>query len=348
MYTTSQNNLTVGGISVIVPVYNGEKYIKNCLDMLLDQDGDNFEVIVVNDGSTDKTADIVKSIHDEKLVYFEQENKGVSAARNKGIELSRGDWVVFCDVDDEVKQGYIQDINMRVKEYPDYDVFCYAKNDVSYKFEKDFVTIDGLQALKKTLYSVTQESKPVFEGCCYFKFDCPWSKVYKKSLLLSQNLFFNIKIFYGEDSLFVLHVFSYANKIAVIYKGYYDYIQNEDSVCHSIAKESEKLGFIEWQDAIVKLIKARNDLWGDKELKKVFDSYLNNLCIYYGIYRIIYSLRFAKKSSTEILYTIKQLAKKLYYTLEIIGGGLSKTRIKVFFAMYFPRLFERYILKKHN
>lgn len=65
--------LSMGGISVIVPVYNGEKYIKNCLDMLLNQDGEDFEVIVINDGSTDNTADIVKSIRDEKLVYFEQE-----------------------------------------------------------------------------------------------------------------------------------------------------------------------------------------------------------------------------------------------------------------------------------
>ena len=92
-------------ISIIIPLYNKEAIIKKSLESVLTQDYDDFEVIVVNDGSTDKSAEIVKAIHDTRITLIEQENGGPSKARNTGVKNAKGEWILFLDADDELLQG---------------------------------------------------------------------------------------------------------------------------------------------------------------------------------------------------------------------------------------------------
>ncbi|MFY9221885.1 MAG: glycosyltransferase family A protein [Blastocatellia bacterium] len=87
-------------ISVIIPVFNGEKYIKEAINSVLEQTFQDFEIIVIDDGSTDKTEEIVKSFPTSKIHYEKQVNKGVAAARNGGVELAKNDWIAFLDADD--------------------------------------------------------------------------------------------------------------------------------------------------------------------------------------------------------------------------------------------------------
>ena len=88
-------------LSIIVPLYNKEKEIKHTLDTLFNQSFSDFEVIIVNDGSTDNSAEIVKAYHNEKIRLFNQVNGGAATARNKGVELAKSEWVAFLDADDE-------------------------------------------------------------------------------------------------------------------------------------------------------------------------------------------------------------------------------------------------------
>ncbi len=94
-------------ISVIIPVFNAEKSIKNIITDLLAEERVNIEVIVVNDGSTDNTKNIIMQIDDPRLVYLEQENKGVYAARNYALEEHKGDWVIFLDADDQIEDNFL-------------------------------------------------------------------------------------------------------------------------------------------------------------------------------------------------------------------------------------------------
>ncbi|MFS1517423.1 glycosyltransferase family 2 protein [Bacillus sp. SCS-151] len=87
-------------ISVILPVYNGEAFIKETIESILNQTEENFELIIVNDGSTDKSEEVIKSFTDRRIRYFLQENKGVAAARNKGLSHCKGDFITFHDADD--------------------------------------------------------------------------------------------------------------------------------------------------------------------------------------------------------------------------------------------------------
>lgn len=110
-------------ISVIIPLYNKEQTIERSLRSVLSQDYDDFEVIVVNDGSTDGSAEIVKSIPDFRIVFVEQENGGPSKARNTGVKCSKGDWIVFLDADDELKVGSLNYFCCLIEEEKDCDFF---------------------------------------------------------------------------------------------------------------------------------------------------------------------------------------------------------------------------------
>ena len=95
-------------ISIIVPVYNTEKHIERCLDSIMKQDYPNFEVILVNDGSTDESGIIIQKYKEKykNISYIKQENKGVGAARNAGIKVAKGDYISFVDSDDFIMEDY--------------------------------------------------------------------------------------------------------------------------------------------------------------------------------------------------------------------------------------------------
>lgn len=95
-------------ISVIIPLFNKGAIIKRTIQSVLSQSFTNYELIIVNDGSTDDSAEVVKGIKDDRIIYFEQENGGPSKARNKGVENSHGEWFLFLDADDELTEGALE------------------------------------------------------------------------------------------------------------------------------------------------------------------------------------------------------------------------------------------------
>lgn len=109
-------------ISVIIPLYNKEPIIEQSLQSVLSQDYDDFEVIVVNDGSTDKSAEIVKSIKDPRITLIEQKNGGPSKARNTGVRHAKGEWILFLDADDELTTDALKLIREDIDRYSDADI----------------------------------------------------------------------------------------------------------------------------------------------------------------------------------------------------------------------------------
>ena len=95
-------------VSVIIPVYNAEKYLARCLKAVLGQTHKDLEIIIINDGSTDASGDIICSFEDERIVVIEKENGGVSAARNDGLKIASGSRVVFVDADDYPEPDYVE------------------------------------------------------------------------------------------------------------------------------------------------------------------------------------------------------------------------------------------------
>ncbi|WP_370215822.1 glycosyltransferase family 2 protein [Idiomarina sp.] len=109
--------------SVVIPLYNKELSIKNTIQSVLDQTYQDFEIVVVNDGSSDSSAAVVEAIEDHRIRLIKQKNQGVSAARNRGIQEAGNEWVAFLDGDDLWEKGHLQEISLMMQKFPNEKVF---------------------------------------------------------------------------------------------------------------------------------------------------------------------------------------------------------------------------------
>jgi glycosyltransferase involved in cell wall biosynthesis len=140
-------------ISIIIPLYNKEKAVKETLQSVLNQSYGNFEIIVVDDGSTDNSAQIVKEIKDDRIKFYYKENGGVSAARNYGIFNANSEWVLFLDADDLLENDALETFVYLIKKYPGYLIFTAGffilnkgnKDKVS-KNDLDYIVNEPLRA----------------------------------------------------------------------------------------------------------------------------------------------------------------------------------------------------------
>jgi len=188
--------------SVIIPVFNAELYIEDCISSVLSQTFDNFELIIINDGSTDKTNSICTQFlqQDNRVSLINQENKGVSASRNAGIYKSKGLYTIFIDADDYIAKERLQEFyNNSNKTGTDVLVTGFTKiNSVT------------LQPIKTLSFS----PKDVFLDYIRGNWSVIWRLCIGSNYLKS--IFFNESISYGEDYLFTCQVLSSANSIKYI------------------------------------------------------------------------------------------------------------------------------------
>ena len=166
-------------ISIIIPLYNKEAYIANTLESVINQDFIDFEIIIIDDGSTDHSVDIIRTYKDSRIKLIHQENGGVSSARNHGIEEASGEYITFLDADDIWRPNYLREMDMLTKKYPSYFVFCSAQVNRKINCLPDGVTIINDHCLYDYIYST---------GCILIHRD-----VLKKTGL------FRIGISLGED-----------------------------------------------------------------------------------------------------------------------------------------------------
>jgi glycosyltransferase involved in cell wall biosynthesis len=130
--------------SVVIPLYNRDTYIRRAVDSVLSQTVKTFELIVVDDGSTDRSAQIVKEYSDRRIRIVKQQNSGVSAARNRGISEAKADYIAFLDADDEWKPDFLETISQLIKEYPDAGTYCTALEKIGLNGKPMKRVIDGI------------------------------------------------------------------------------------------------------------------------------------------------------------------------------------------------------------
>lgn len=106
-------------ISIIVPIYNAEKYLNRCITSLLQQTYSNIEILLIDDGSTDHSLEICRKYRDSRIRVISKQNEGVSATRNLGIELAKGEYIMFCDADDFVEKEWCEWHLWGIEKYPD-------------------------------------------------------------------------------------------------------------------------------------------------------------------------------------------------------------------------------------
>ena len=159
-------------VSIIVPVYNMEKRLNKCLDSIINQTYKNIEIIVINDGSKDNSLDIIKSYHDDRIKIINQDNQGISVARNNGIKASSGDYLCFVDSDDYIETNMIDELVNKISiDKSDIVVCDYYMFDETNKKVMN-VGYDGL--FGGSLY----DNPNMIRDIDY----APWNKIYKKEL----------------------------------------------------------------------------------------------------------------------------------------------------------------------
>ena len=191
-------------ISIIIPVYNVEKYVERCAKSLINQTYSNCEFIFVNDGSKDNSSAIIKEIDDKRIKIINQLNQGVSAARNTGIKAAKGKYIIFVDADDYVSSDYVEYLyNLISSENAD---FAYSTNIFQSKKDKQ-IENDIIQIVDGNKSAGILLSPDVVVGSC--------NKIYKKDLIDDNNLFFRTDLFYGEGLNYIIRMSLFSNKVVV-------------------------------------------------------------------------------------------------------------------------------------
>lgn len=209
-------------LSIVVPVYNVENYLGECLESVFKQSFQDYEIICVNDGSTDNSLSILekyKTKHNN-IRIVNQTNHGLGYARNVGIEMASGDYVAFLDSDDFIhKDMFLDMVNCIEKNNADICIsnpYIYEHNNgVRYPYRKmlDFYRLSLLGCFKAIDYPIV------------FSYIAAWDKIYKRSFLLKNNIRFPINRIY-EDALFTYQVLAYAKGVCAVKDCYYFYRKN--------------------------------------------------------------------------------------------------------------------------
>ena len=208
-------------VSIIVPVYNGEKYIEKCITNLLGQTYENIEIVMINDGSKDNTEVMLEecSKKDERIKVIHQKNQGLSGARNTGIDNATGKYVVFVDVDDEIAPALVED-NVALAEKNNADIVLYSF--WYYDVDSDTITQNEYNG------NFSGDAEKYFHG--YLKktidneiFNAPWNKMIRRDILINNQLRFDTRYPIFEDIIFAPRVLSYSKSIVVNSKPYYKY-----------------------------------------------------------------------------------------------------------------------------
>lgn len=242
--TVDNKNIHCPKISIIVPAYNSEKFIDNCIQSLVEQTVEDIEIIIIDDGSFDNTPNLLKRWQnkDKRIKIITQTNQKQGSARNRGIEIAQGEYIGFIDSDDWVETDYFECLYLTAKHYN-----C------------DIVTTNILKHNKKyTKYNIFKNKYNVAETIfdkvklCEDKshrFFYVLNKLYKTSFIKTNNILFNEGCYF-EDVMFSAKAIYYANKIVYCPETEYHYIENPQSTINSkdnqeIKKEDHIKAYLE-------------------------------------------------------------------------------------------------------
>lgn len=196
-------------LSIIVPLYNSEKYIEKCIESIILEMSSYDELIIVDDGSTDASLDICNRFTSDNIKVFHNDNHGVSFSRNFGVKHSNGKYITFIDSDDSFSPGWRETLDAGIR--TNSDVVYY-----SYLSENKLTNTD-------IVYSIICQNTRINTSSC-------WGKLYKKSFIENYGIEFQIGLTLGEDACFNLDIISHKPDYSIIgCKKFYNYYLHSDS-----------------------------------------------------------------------------------------------------------------------
>ena len=318
-------------ISLIIPCYNTSSTIGKCLHTVINQSYQNLEIIIINDGSTDKTSEIIKEFQEKdlRIIIINQENSGVSKARNEGINLATGDYICFVDSDDWVEEDYCSILYQSIVENKaDISIAeAFYEDENGNQIDNHQLTHSSISVYNnQTALQLLLEDKVIQSH--------PWAKLYKSQLLKNITFPENLEAF--EDYYTMFKVFNNAEKVVKNNKPVYHYVQFENSLSHNLTPKRAYHFFLALMEAYTFL----NSHHIDKSFKK---SIVKNILkkAFMVLKRIIRNTNSAEMIAEKECIR-NSLSAFLPYSLFQIG--LEKYLYLRFFINY-PDQYSRFIKK---
>lgn len=273
-------------ISIIIPVYNTEAYLKKCLESIITQTYRNIEIIIINDGSTDNSREICEhySKLDNRIIFINNDNHGVSYSRNVGIDYSTGEYILFIDSDDYVDICYVENL---IKKIEDVELVICNINDV-YIANNKVITRKIEGNLTKRFYDDFYILRNLLRG--------PVAKLYKAEIIKRNNIYFPLDIDVGEDQIFNFSYYGYVCRYIFLDKGLYYYRHEDRESLSSLRTEKVFLG------AITKIIK-------EYEFISKYKIVYGNKMVLESIYRLILNFCIKNINKTSFIDFRKNLMK---------------------------------------
>ena len=302
-------------VSLIVPCYNGERFIERCLDSILSQSDNNIELILINDGSTDHTADIIQRKRLDlknslaKFIYLEQDNQGVGAACNNAFKKVTGQYLTLLDADDVMMPDSILERRKYLDEHPEYGL---VRTNGYYVTEENLNAYDRLFEVNDEMKVKTDIFDDLFDGTTYL-----WPGSYMIRMDILRKLYPNREIYpsrYGQNLQFVMMA-AYISKAGFIDKPLMKYFVQKDSLSHFsqgdvLTKEINAMeGYKDIRKHLINKFMPhdKQDEWNNKIEK-----------LYAGVY-----LKLAIK------YKNKKFAKECYQNLKALYEGLPELNLQI-------------------
>lgn len=324
--------------SIIVPIFNAEKTLCRCLDSILHQQYDDYEVILVDDGSRDASYDICEHYKkaDHRIRLFCQENGGPSKARNLGIEKANGEWICFVDSDDYISELYLKELNEKITKNDNLDMIFMGYHKINFKDKKIEQMIprdSGKKGMELAIDLVAQGM-----------FGYTWIKIFKKIKIKDIRFHEGINLF--EDEIFTCEALTLCSQIDILSRPIYYYIQNGsaslmqrtyDDYCEK-CDEAYKI----WKKILISKIERENYRYFLQSQANLFVT----RCIYYGLERKVYVKDYFSrlertsffKEHTNISEFDRYIAEKKYFKIWL---NKKKYKIKCGLALCIRRMYAK-------
>lgn len=231
-------------VSIVVPVYNAEKYLSRCLDGLVNQTYPDTEIILVNDGSTDGSLEVCqkyRKIH-PNIKIIDQKNQGVSCARNAGMDAAQGKYICFADADDAVEENFIESLVQGIEDKADLAV-CGHDKICPHKVMRCVPRYNRSWNKQQLQYRLFADTR--FMVC--------YDKIYRSEILKRYGIRFVEHLKMSEDALFEMEYALHCQKAAYIPAVLYHYIQNDDSVTHKADRKKILQEYLKFWNAYLNL-----------------------------------------------------------------------------------------------
>lgn len=255
-------------VSIVVPVYNSEKYLEACLDSVVNQSYKNIEIILVDDGSTDGSVEIVDlyATRDERVKVIHNKNHGVSYSRNYGIKMATGSKVLFIDSDDTIDLDYVKKLVTPLSN-ENYDLVICGINDISVKKNR----IRPRKFPEKLTGNLREDFRalfmmPIVTG--------PVTKLYDVEIIMENEVYFSEDISFNEDVMFNLAYLRYVKKYAIVRESLYNYYRRADSSLSKNRSEKNFNSVLNVANDLKRFVMDKNIVDGDVALTHQCLNYL--------------------------------------------------------------------------